>query len=132
MTEPALVTLDVQDFPSNGSDGYTNTTATNNQIYSYKYGGGSDGAGNIEEQTGNAGSKQIPLALAGGSRYVIANVIFSNDPYNQMSWHPQTSTQGYINDADSTDEDAYYQVQVTDNDVQCSFVCDPTIKNKPV
>lgn len=131
MNDPSPVTLDVRDFPSNGSDGYTNTTASNNQVYSYKYGGGSDGAGNIVEQTGNAGARQIPLSLTGDSRYVIRNIVFSNDPYNQMSWNPQTTTQGYINDTDSTDEDAYYEVQVTDTTVQCWFQCDPQIRNKP-
>ena len=41
------VTLDVRNFPSNDSDGYTDTTASNHAIYSYLYGGGSDGNGNI-------------------------------------------------------------------------------------
>lgn len=130
MTNPIAVTLDVRNFPSNGSDGYTNTTATDNQTYSYKYGGGTDGAGDVDEITGG-GVGQITVTLSSDPRYIISDVAFSGDPATQLSWTPVTSTQALITDQDTADEDAYYSLTIRDNSAQCTFPCDPKISNKP-
>lgn len=130
MTNPIAVTLDVRNFPSNGADGYTNTTATNNQIYSYKYGGGTDGAGDVDETTGG-GVGQITVTLSSDPRYVISNVTFSGDTATQLSWTPVNATQALITDQDIEDEDAYYSMTIRDNSAQCTFPCDPIIRNKP-
>ncbi len=125
------VMLDIQSFPSTGSDGYTNTRTSNHKVYSYKYMGGSDNQGNIVETTG-AGTQEILLSLTSG-RYAITKVKFADDPHHQMSWRPATNTwQVWIVDADASDENAYYAVHVKDNNVEhCTFVCDPRIKNQP-
>lgn len=130
MTNPIAVTLDVRNFPSNGSDGYTNTTATNEQTYSYKYGGGSDGSGDIDETTGG-GVGQITVTLSSDPRYVISDVTFSGDTATQLSWAPVTSTQALITDQDTADEDAYYSMTIRDDTAACTFACDPNIRNRP-
>src|SRR5688572_10985361 len=66
-------TLDVRNFPSNGSDGYTNTTATNNAIYSYKYSGGTDNAGGMDVKVGQ-GVATLNLSLDSDNRYSIDGV----------------------------------------------------------
>jgi hypothetical protein len=81
------VSLDVRNFPSNGSDGYTNTTASNNAVYSYQYGGGSDGHGNTDETVGS-GSATVTVSLHSDPRYTIAGVTISGDIENQLSYAP--------------------------------------------
>src|SRR5579863_2385862 len=45
VTGSATISLSIQNHPSNGSDGYTDTTASNGKVYSYKYSGGSGKGG---------------------------------------------------------------------------------------
>ena len=124
------VSLDVRNSPSNGSDGYTNTTASNNAVYSYLYGGGTDGHGNTEDD--GAGSITITVTLHSDPRYVISNVAISGDIENQLSWQPGTSpTSVVITDSDNQTGDGYYNVTVSDTTANCTFPCDPGISNKP-
>ena len=125
------VNLDVRNFPSNGSDGYTNTTASNNAIYSYLYGGGSDGNGNIEE-IADAISGTITVGIHSDPRYRISNVVFSGDVENQLSWQPGDSpTSAVITDSDTETGDGNFCVSVSDTSANCTFPCDPAIKNVP-
>lgn len=126
------VSLDVRNFPSNGSDGYTNTTASNHAIYSYRYGGGSDGHGNVDE-TAASGSATITIALDSDPRYQISGVVVSGDIEDQLSSPPVSSgaTSVVITDSDSSSGSGYYSITVSDTTAGCTFPCDPEITNRP-
>lgn len=125
------VTLDVRNFSSNGSDGYTNTTASNGAVYSYSYGGGSDGHGTVDE-TAASGSATITVALQSDLRYQISGVVFSGDIENQLSWPGgPLSTSAVITDSDSSSGTGYYSITVTDITDNCTFPCDPEVINRP-
>lgn len=125
------VSLDVRNFPSNGSDGYTNTTASNNAIYSYLYGGGCDGHGNIEEIADGI-SGTITVGIQSDPRYRISNVVFSGDVENQLSWQPGDSPiSAVITDSDTETGSGNFCVSVSDTTANCTLPCDPTITNKP-
>lgn len=125
------VSLDVRNFASNGSDGYTDTTASNNAIYSYLYGGGSDGHGNIDETTAS-GSATITVALQSDPRYQISGVVFTGDIENQLSWQPGgTPTSVVITDSDSSSGSGYFSITVSDTTANCTLPCDPDITNRP-
>jgi hypothetical protein len=122
-------TLDVRNFPTNGSDGYTNTTASNNAIYSYKYSGGTDNAGGMEVKVGQ-GVATLNLSLDSDNRYSIDGVNFTDDPNNQLAWRGNAPTTGVITDANTAVEVAHYSVTVADSTASCTFPCDPMIDNE--
>ena len=126
------VNLDVRNWASNGSDGYTSTTASNKAVYSYQYTGGSDGHGNVQETTG-AGSATITVSMHSDSRYVISAVKISGDIENQLSSPPVPAgaTSIVITDTDSSSGSGYYKIVVTDTTAGCTFLCDPIITNIP-
>ena len=121
------VHLNVRNQPSNGNDGYTDTTASNNAIYSYKYTGGDNGRGDISETVG-LGSATIDVDVAGGPNYQITGITFVNDTYNQLSWSGGGGSAAVI-DANTQVENASYCTSVTDTNANCSFNCDPMIDN---
>lgn len=123
-------TLDVRNIPSNGSDGYTNTTASNNAIYSYKYSGGTDNAGGMEVKV-NTGTATLNLSLDDDdNRYSIDAVSFTDDPLNQLTWRGNAGDNGVITDANTAVETAHYSVKVADATAGCTFPCDPMIGNE--
>ena len=122
------VNLQVRAQPSNGNDGYTNTTATNNAIYSYKYTGGDDGHGDISETLGT-GAATIDVQLNGGSRFQISEITFSGDTPGQLSWSGGGDSAAII-DANTVVENATYCTKVIDSNDNCSFNCDPMIGNE--
>lgn len=123
------VQLIVRNQPSNGRDGFTNTTATNNAIYSYMYTGGDDDHGDIRETLGT-GSATINVGLSGGPGYRIDDISFRNDTNHELSWSGSGSSAAII-DANSAVQDATYCTSVTDTQAQCSFDCDPMIGTDP-
>lgn len=126
------VSLDVRNWPSNGSDGYTSTTASNNAVYSYQYTGGSDGHGNVQETT-NAGTSTITVGMHSDPRYVISAVNIHGDIENQLSSPPVPAgaTSIVITDTDSSSGSGYYSITVTDTSANCTFLCDPQITHVP-
>lgn len=122
--------LDVRNFPSNGSDGYTDTTASNNAIYSYRYTGGSDQAGGLRAQVGQ-GTATLNLSLNSDSRYTIDAVTF-DDPKSQLSWRGNAPRNGVITDSNTDDENGHYYVQVRDSVANCTIPCDPMVINERV
>ncbi|MCI4568055.1 hypothetical protein [Lysobacter sp. CFH 32150] len=122
--------LDVRNFPSNGSDGYTNTTASNNAVYSYMYSGGNDGAGGMEVRV-NSGTATLNLSLDDdNNRYSIDAVSFLDDTGNQLTWRGNAPANGVITDANTVEETAHYKVRVADTTAGCTFQCDPVISNE--
>ena len=128
MPSNASVSLDVRNFPSNGSDGYTNTTASNNAIYSYCYTGGTHG-GDVTFQ--GRGQVTLTVHLNSDPRYQINTVGFVNDTNNQLSLQPENSpTTAVIKDINTVVQDAAYKVTVSDTTANCTIPCDPQINNK--
>ncbi len=123
------VSLQVRAQPSNGNDGYTNTTASNNAIYSYKYSGGDDDHGDISETLGS-GAATIDVQLNGGSRFQISDITFSGATPGQLSWSGGGDTAAII-DANTVVENATYCTKVTDSTANCYFNCDPMISTVP-
>lgn len=126
------VSLDVRNFPSNGSDGYKNTTTSTKAVYSYQYGGGNDGHGNsIETADGQSGT--ITVALQSDSRYQISDVVISGDIEDQLSFEkvPNSTTSVVLTDKDTSCGNGYYEVIVFDSVGNCTFPCDPQITNVP-
>ncbi len=126
------VNLDVRNSASNGSDGYTDTTASNSAVYSYRYTGGSDNHGNSTETVG-AGVAKITVTLNSDPRYQITGVLFSGDAGRDLSTQPaaNSTTSLIITDVDTTTGSGYYKITVTDTTANCTFDCDPQVTNEP-
>lgn len=129
MPSNANVTLDVRNFASNGSDGYTDTTASNNAIYSYRYTGGNDNGGNVDF-TGR-GRVTLTVQLQSDPRYQIGNVGFTGDTNNQLTWLAQNAPKtAVIQDVNTAVQNANYKITVNDTTANCTVPCDPQINNK--
>ncbi len=125
------VNLDVRNWASSGSDGYTNTNASNNAVYCYMYTGGTDGHGAIEE-TADAGTGTITVTVGTDPRYKISDITFTGDIQNQLTrLLVPNSNIATIADSDTSSGDGYYSVVVGDTTANCTFACDPPIKHKP-
>ena len=122
--------LDVRNFPSTGSDGYTDTTASNNAVYSYRYTGGSDQAGGLRAQVGQ-GTATLNLSLDSDARYTIDAVTF-DDPKSQLSWRGNAPRNGVLTDSNTDEEEGHYYVQVRDSVANCTVPCDPMVVNERV
>lgn len=133
MPNPNGVSLDIRNSASNG-DGWTNTTASNGQIYSYKYTGGDPSTDNGKVTcTIGSGNAAITLTLIAASQYQIGTITFTGDNASD----PQLSTQGnaagtrVINDKNTVAINANYKVNVTDTgNNNVTVPCDPMIINK--
>jgi hypothetical protein len=125
------ITLDVRNFASSGSDGYTNTTASDGNTYCYRYTGGTDGAGGVE-QTADGDSGTITVTVGMDPRYQINRVQFSGDIEAQLSWAAGASSRvAVITDSDTSSGSGDYVVIVQDTSANCTVPCDPPITNKP-
>jgi hypothetical protein len=125
------VSLDVRNGPANGAEGYTDTTTSNGTTYCFKYSGGTDGHGGVDEPTG-AGSGTITVQIGTDGRYEISNVEFSGDIDNQLSWRQgPTAKTAVITDTDTSSGNGYYRVIGRDTTANCTFPCDPPIKHEP-
>lgn len=124
------VGLDIRNFPCQPNDGYKNTNSSNSTVYSYKYSGGTDGNGGVEESRG-AGSRTITVQIGTDPRYTVSNVTFTGDIENQLSWaHGASSTIAVITDTDTSSGSGYYSVICSDGTANCTFPCDPPIINR--
>ena len=122
------IALDVRDAPSSGADGYTDTTASNGKVYSYKYSGGDKGGGDVTFTGRGAGTVVVHLR---GSRYAIDSVDFPDDPNDQLSDDASASspTSAVIKDKNDTVQTATYKVTVKDSSADATVPCDPKIIN---
>jgi len=124
------VNLDVRNFPSNGSDGYTNSTASNGAIYSYQYSGGNGPGGGGNAEFNGRGNANVVVQMHSDQRYTISNVVIANDPNQQLSWAGRAPTTATIHNQNSVVQTAYYEIVVFDGNAGCSIPCDPQIVNK--
>lgn len=124
------VALDVRNFASSGSDGYTNTTASNGKTYSYKYTGGTDNNGNVTVNSSEGKNVTITLHLQSDPRYTIDSVTFV-DPHQQLSIpNPKGQKNVTIQDKNDFSQTATYKVTVKDSTANATLPCDPQIINK--
>lgn len=142
-SEPAVpdfkVSLHVRPGPSNGSDRYVNTVADNKDVYSYFYSGGNKNAGNVEVifDGKNSPPARIQVSITrdsegGVHRYTIDRIEFTDDHLKQFEWDGTGKSHvANITDKNLGLADVKYTTIVLDEDVGCSFPCDPMIKNVP-
>jgi hypothetical protein len=127
----SVITLDVRNFPSNGSDGYTNTTASNGATYSYKYSGGSGHGGDVTFQVGH-GHQTFVVQIRSDPRYTYSSITFTNDTYSQLSLqnNPHAQTSATIQNQNTQAQTADYKCTVSDSNANCTIPCDPQIINR--
>ncbi len=129
MPDNRNIQLDIHDHESNGSDGYTNSVASDGAVYSYKYSGGTGNGGDVSFTS--RGRVNVTVQLPSGNRYTVANVTFANDVNHQLSWtNPGSHGNAVIQNENTQLQTADYKVTVNDTNVGCTIPCDPQIINK--
>ena len=126
------VDLDIRN-SAQSDPGWVNVVASNGQTYSYSYTGGDDGHGGLVQTTGQ-GRDTAPLQLIADRRYQLRSTdpcVFTDDPYNQLTWNGQSPYAGSIVDANTAVETAKYTINVTDTgNGNCNIPCDPRVINQ--
>ena len=124
------VTLKVKPGADHGQ-GWNTVTASNGQMYSFKYSGGHQDKGGLKTKVGD-GAASIDVHVDTDHRYTIDQVHFTDDAYHQLSWLPAGDSAGAILDLNTQAEDADYAVIVADaNAGGATIPCDPMIQNDP-
>jgi hypothetical protein len=114
--------------------GWTNVTSSTGGTYGYKYTGGNDGHGNVEQPIG--AQIQITCNCIADPRYQFIGqcVSISNDPHSELSAVVNSTRQATITDLNNVAEsDAEWSIAVTDTGVSpsCTIPCDPKVTNDP-
>ena len=123
------ISLDVLSGPSTGSDGYTDTTASNGDAYHYKYSGGEGNGGDLTFKT--RGRVTINVHLTNGSGYTIDDVAFTHDSKHQLSWPNKNAKKvAVIRNDNSKVQTAHYKITVRDEAKKVTVPCDPRIINR--
>lgn len=123
------ITLEVQNHASNGSDGFTNTTASNGATYSYRYSGGEGNGGDVIFRS--RGRVTVNVGLADAGAYSIDDVSFMGDVNQQLSWvNSGQASRAVIQDRNDRVQTAQYKITVVDEDNGASIPCDPMIANR--
>ena len=129
MPDNRNIQLDLQDHASSGSDGFTNSIASDGAVYSYRYSGGTGNGGDVSFTS--RGRVNVTVQLPPGNRYTVGSVAFENDINHQLSWLNQGAHgNAVIQNENSQLQDASYKVTVNDTTAGCSIPCDPHIINK--
>ena len=132
MSKNETVTLKVKPGDTSGN-GWTSTTASNGQPYSFKYSGGENGNGGLKTKVGD-GQATIALSVDTDNRYSLFGVNFVQDNSHQLSWQPTAGSQaaGTITDLNSQAENSDYVAVVVDAQANgATIYCDPMIQNEP-
>ena len=132
MSKHEHVTLKVKPGATQGN-GWHTVTASNGQMYSFKYSGGYQDKGGLKTKVGD-GEASIDLHVDSDHRYSIDQVQFADDAYHQLSWLPDpgSDASGVILDANTQAEDADYAIIVADAKAAGATIpCDPMIQNEP-
>lgn len=141
-TEPAVpdfkVSLRVRPRPSESWDGYSDTVASNGKIYSYLYTGGNEDAGNVEVMyDSNGPTSIIQVSISRQSedsvrRYSIDRIEFAGEGMEQFTWDKAGNPHvAIIKNKNIAAAAVKYTTIVNDSIGECSFPCDPLIKNVP-
>lgn len=124
------IQLDIQSHASNGSDGYTDTVASDGSTYSYRYSGGKGGGGDVIFTT--RGRVTVNVKLSDGASYSITDVTFADDAHDQLSWlsNASSSATAVIQDLNTETQTAQYKVEVRNDQTGATIPCDPMIINR--
>lgn len=124
------IQLEVHNHASNGSDGFTNTKASNGATYSYRYSGGDGNGGDVIFKT--RGRVTFAVHLADGRDYGIDDVSFTGDVHDQLSWisSGRASSNAVIQDINDRVQTAQYKVTVVDKNGDVTIPCDPMVANR--
>lgn len=124
------IQLEVHDHAASGSDGFTNTTASNGATYSYRYSGGEGNGGDVIFRS--RGRVTFNVSLADSQGYEIDDVSFSGDVHQQLSWlsSAQASSHAVIQDKNDQLQTAQYKVTVRDSNGDVTIPCDPKVVNR--
>lgn len=122
------IRLDVRYGSSGGSEGYTDTTASNGATYSYKYSGGGGKGGDVVFD--HRGRVTISVHLSGNT-YSIEDVGFTGDIHKQLSRLPSPAAArvAVIQNRNDMVQTANYKITVVDED-GVKVPCDPKIINR--
>ncbi len=124
------ITLDVHNHASSGSDGYTNTTASNGATYSYRYSGGEGAGGDVMFRS--RGRVVIHVRMAGAAGYAIDHVGFVDDTHHQLRWLAGQGSDRHalIQNVNDTVQTARYKITVLDEQAGVTVPCDPIVANR--
>lgn len=124
------ITLEVHDHASDGSDGFTNTTASNGAVYSYRYSGGEGAGGDVIFH--GRGRVIFHVRLANGSGYAIEHVGFVDDSHQQLRWLARQGSDRHalIQDVNDTIQTARYKITVRVDAGGVTVPCDPIVANR--
>lgn len=131
MTDPITITLDIHAWDSRNNDGYTNTTCNDGTIYCYKWGGGTDGKGNVIEHLKSGGAADINIHTVADKRFHIIGAEVSEGT-TQFQITVTDTWKALIHDIGTANEDDYFKLQFVDTipgNNSRTFWCDPKIKN---
>lgn len=124
------IRLEVQNHASSGSDGFTNTTASDGATFSYRYSGGEGNGGDVIFRT--RGKVTVNVHLADGTNYAIDDVSFTGDIHRQLSWvsNARASSTAVIQDRNDRKQEARYKVTVRTSSGSVTIPCDPIMANR--
>lgn len=124
------ITLEVHNHASSGSDGYTNTTASNGATYSYRYSGGEGAGGDVVFRS--RGRVVIHVRLAGAAGYAVDHVAFADDTHHQLRWLARQGSDRHavIQNVNDTVQTAHYKITVLDHQSGVTVPCDPIVANR--
>jgi hypothetical protein len=114
------ITLTVQDKASSGSDGFTNSTASNGAAYSCKFSGGTGKGGEVVFQIGARATVLVQLA---DSRYTVDHVRFPDDPHDELSFGDSPAGMAVIRDTNDEVQTATYEITVQDSQSSAMIPC---------
>lgn len=126
---PYVVTLDVR-IGSAPDSTWTNVNASNGTAYCFKFGGGTDGLGNVTATLGNA--VDVAVRLVADNRFTVNTVTIVSDKEKQLEVKETGIWEAEISDKNSkSEDDGYYQLLLNDTIGNCTLLCDPKISNTP-
>lgn len=129
MAEKVTVGLDLRNAANGPLPGYIQTTASNGDLYYFKYSGGTDGNGNVTVKKNKPA--KITITVGSDTRYRVCGAWLKNDWEGDTtgSWSGNTAI---IEDAAvSLETGMDYIVIIADTTSDAAFSCDPGIDNIP-
>lgn len=134
MADIPEVTLDIRSsncgtpaFPTK-AELVAGTPNPGNLTYSYSYGGGTDGKGNVQVETG-AQAQSFKVTSRADRRYHFCDVDIGPNS-TQIRCSDVSDYEVTMVDADNQAEVDYYKIKVRDTaNGNCEFYCDPRVQN---
>lgn len=130
MPNPPIVTLDLK--LGGGPAGWTNVASSDGSTYGYKYYGGDDGDGNVEQPIGAQIEITCNCIADPRFQFIGSCVSISDDPEGELSAVVNSTRQVTITDLNNKAESrAKWSIAVTDTTLNVTIPCDPRVTNDP-